>query len=164
MSDHIAHRGCRSRQRTHAAAQHQRQTEAQSGDLFGHMFHRDSFPECSGRFSAGTKRMRKQHPFPRKPMPSRYAVSFIIQENNKNCNSQFTTDGGSVRRPAEMATADLPKDSKPPLTFRPNLAFKKGERHGRQAAYDPSGGFLFRELDIRLLYRGDSPRGGEMSS
>ena len=34
------------------------QTEAQSGDLFGHMFHRDSFPECSGRFSAGTKRMR----------------------------------------------------------------------------------------------------------
>ena len=51
-----------------------------------------------------------------------------------------------------------------PLTFRPNLAFKKGKRHGRQAAYDPSGGFLFRELDIRLLYRGDSPRGGEMSS
>jgi hypothetical protein len=42
----------------------------------------------------------------------------------------------------EMATADLPKDSKPPQTFRPNLTFKKGQCHGRQAAYNPSGGFL----------------------
>ena len=37
-----------------------------------------------------------------------------------------------------------------PLTFRPNLTFKKGQRHGRQAAYDPSGGFLFRKLDISI--------------
>ena len=34
--------------------------------------------------------------------------------------------GGSARRPAVMATADLPKDSKPPLTLRPNFKCKKG--------------------------------------
>ena len=34
--------------------------------------------------------------------------------------------GGSARRPAEMAMADLPKDSKPPLTLRPNFNCKKG--------------------------------------
>ena len=33
--------------------------------------------------------------------------------------------GESARRPAEMATADLPKDSKPPLTLRPNFNCKK---------------------------------------
>ncbi|WP_302351593.1 hypothetical protein [uncultured Ruminococcus sp.] len=34
--------------------------------------------------------------------------------------------GGSARRPAEMATADLLKDSKPPPTLRPNFNCKKG--------------------------------------
>ena len=34
--------------------------------------------------------------------------------------------GESARRPAEMATADLLKDSKPPLTLRPNFKCKKG--------------------------------------
>ena len=34
--------------------------------------------------------------------------------------------GESARRPAEMATADLLKDSKPPLTLRPNFNCKKG--------------------------------------
>ena len=34
--------------------------------------------------------------------------------------------GGSARRPAEMATADLLKDSKPPLTLRPNFNCEKG--------------------------------------
>ena len=34
--------------------------------------------------------------------------------------------GESARRPAEMATADLLKDSKPPLTLRPNFNCEKG--------------------------------------
>ena len=34
--------------------------------------------------------------------------------------------GESARRPAEMATADLLKDSKPPLTLRPNFNREKG--------------------------------------
>ena len=38
----------------------------------------------------------------------------------------FSFRGGSARRPAEMATADLLKDSKPPLTLRPNFNCKKG--------------------------------------
>ena len=50
--------------------------------------------------------------------------------------------GGSARRPAEMTTADLPKDGKPPLTFPPDLAFKKGSVTAAAAAYNPSGGFL----------------------
>uniref|UniRef100_UPI003FD6EA79 hypothetical protein n=1 Tax=Ruminococcus callidus TaxID=40519 RepID=UPI003FD6EA79 len=32
----------------------------------------------------------------------------------------FAAGGESAHRPAEMATADLPKDSKPPLTLRPD--------------------------------------------
>ena len=34
--------------------------------------------------------------------------------------------GESAHRPAEMATADLLKDSKPPLTLRPNFNCEKG--------------------------------------
>ena len=34
--------------------------------------------------------------------------------------------GESARRPAEMAPADLLKDSKPPLTLRPNFNREKG--------------------------------------
>ena len=41
-----------------------------------------------------------------------------------------------------MATADLPKDSKPPLTLRPNLKSEKGSVTAAAAAYTPAGGFL----------------------
>ena len=52
-----------------------------------------------------------------------------------------------------MTTADLPKDGKPPLTFPPDLAFKKGSVTAAAAAYNPSGGFLFGKT-ICLLFRG----------
>ena len=48
--------------------------------------------------------------------------------------------GGSARRPAEMATADLPKDSKPPLTLPPNFKCEKGSVTAAAAAYMPLRG------------------------
>jgi len=39
-----------------------------------------------------------------------------------------------------MATADLPKDSKPPLTLPPNLAVKKGSVTAAEAACLPLRG------------------------
>ena len=54
--------------------------------------------------------------------------------------------GESARRPAEMATADLPKDSKPPLTLRPSFKSEKGNVTAAAAAYTPAGGFLLVEI------------------
>ena len=48
--------------------------------------------------------------------------------------------GGSARRPAEVATADLPKDSKPPLTLRPNFNCEKGSVTAAAAACMPRRG------------------------
>ena len=48
--------------------------------------------------------------------------------------------GESARRPAEMATADLPKDSKPPLTLRPNFNCKKGSVTADKPPVRPAGG------------------------
>ena len=48
--------------------------------------------------------------------------------------------GESARRPAEMATADLLKDSKPPLTLRPNFNCKKGSvTAGGSSLFAPPG-------------------------
>ena len=56
--------------------------------------------------------------------------------------------GGSARRPAEMATADLPKDSKPPLTLRPNFNCEKGSVTAAAAACMPRRGIF---VDENLL-------------
>jgi len=48
--------------------------------------------------------------------------------------------GGSARRPAEMATADLLKDSKPPLTLCPNFNCKKGSVTADKPPVCPAGG------------------------
>ena len=48
--------------------------------------------------------------------------------------------GGSARRPAEMATADLLKDSKPPPTLRPNFNCEKGNVTAAAAACSPLRG------------------------
>ena len=48
--------------------------------------------------------------------------------------------GESARRPAEMATADLPKDSKPPLTLRPNFKCEKDSVTAAAAACMPRRG------------------------
>ena len=53
--------------------------------------------------------------------------------------------GESARRPAEMATADLPKDSKPPLTLRPNFKSEKGSVTAAAAAYTPRRGIFVGE-------------------
>ena len=56
--------------------------------------------------------------------------------------------GGSARRPAEVATADLPKDSKPPLTLRPNFNCEKGSVTAAAAACMPRRGSF---VDENLL-------------
>ena len=48
--------------------------------------------------------------------------------------------GESARRPAEMATADLLKDSKPPLTLRPNFNCEKSSVTAAAAACMPRRG------------------------
>ena len=58
--------------------------------------------------------------------------------------------GESARRPAEMATADLPKDSKPPLTLRPNFNCKKGSVTAAAAACSPRRG-IFAACDLRVI-------------
>ena len=57
--------------------------------------------------------------------------------------------GGSARRPAEMATADLLKDSKPPLTLRPNFKSEKGSVTAAAATYSPRRGIFD---DRKMLY------------
>ena len=57
--------------------------------------------------------------------------------------------GGSARRPAEMATADLLKDSKPPLTLRPNFNCEKGSVTAAAAACSLRRGIFVGE---NLLY------------
>ena len=55
--------------------------------------------------------------------------------------------GESARRPAEMATADLLKDSKPALTLRPNFKCKKGSVTAAAAACSPRrGSFVDKNL------------------
>ena len=54
--------------------------------------------------------------------------------------------GESARRPAEMATADLLKDSKPPLTLRPNFNCKKGNVTADKPPVRPAGGVLLVEI------------------
>ena len=54
----------------------------------------------------------------------------------------FSFRGGSARRPAEMATADLLKDSKPPLTLRPNFNCEKGSVTAAAAACMPRRGIF----------------------
>ena len=53
--------------------------------------------------------------------------------------------GGSARRPAEMATADLLKDSKPPLTLRPNFNCERGNVTAAAAACLPRRGIFVDE-------------------
>ena len=53
--------------------------------------------------------------------------------------------GESARRPAEMATADLPKDSKPPLTLRLNFKSEKGSVTAAAAACSPRRGIFVGE-------------------
>jgi len=62
--------------------------------------------------------------------------------------------GGSARRPAEVATADLPKDSKPPLTLRPNFNCEKGNVTAAAAACSPRRGIFVGEnllYDLRVI-------------
>ena len=56
--------------------------------------------------------------------------------------------GESARRPAEMATADLPKDSKPPLTLRPNFKCEKGSVTADKPPVCPAGEVLLIENAI----------------
>ena len=57
--------------------------------------------------------------------------------------------GESARRPAEMATVDLLKDSKPPLTLRPNFNCKKSSVTAAAAACLPRrGSFVDRKCYI----------------
>ena len=67
--------------------------------------------------------------------------------------------GGSARRPAEMATADLLKDSKPPLTLRPNLNCEKGTVTADKPPVCPAGGFLLMKIYeiFRAVRRGRCP-------
>ena len=53
--------------------------------------------------------------------------------------------GGSARRPAEMATADLLKDSESPLTLRPNLNCENGNVTAAAAACMPLRGIFVGE-------------------
>ena len=45
-----------------------------------------------------------------------------------------------------MTTADLPKDGKPPLTFPPNLAFKKGSVTADKLPMTPPGDLCLKNL------------------
>ena len=66
----------------------------------------------------------------------------------------FSFRGGSARRPAEMATADLLKDSKPPLTLRPNFKCERGSVTAAAAACMPRrGSFVGRKmLYLRVMH------------
>ena len=63
--------------------------------------------------------------------------------------------GESARRPAEMATADLLKDSKPPLTLRPNFNCEKGSVTADKPPVCPAGGVLLVEIKPPLKGEGD---------
>ena len=70
--------------------------------------------------------------------------------------------GESARRPAEMATADLPKDSKPPLTLPPNFKCEKGSVTAAAAAYMPlRGSFVGENLlcNLRVILESYSTSG-----
>ena len=59
--------------------------------------------------------------------------------------------GESARRPAEMAPADLLKDSKPPLTLRPNFNCEKGNVTAAAAACLPRRG-IFATCNLRVIF------------
>ena len=59
--------------------------------------------------------------------------------------------GESARRPAEMATADLLKDSKPLLTLRPNFNCEKGSVTAAAAACMPRRG-SFATCNLRVIF------------
>ncbi|WP_370745199.1 hypothetical protein [Ruminococcus callidus] len=63
----------------------------------------------------------------------------------------FFFRGESARRPAEMATADLLKDSKPPLTLRPNFNREKGSVTAAAAACLPRRG-IFATCNLRVIF------------
>ena len=70
-----------------------------------------------------------------------------------------STPNKPARRPAEMATADLLKDSKPPLTLRPNFNCEKGNVTADKPPVHPSGGFLLMKIyeGSRVVRKGRCP-------
>jgi len=59
-----------------------------------------------------------------------------------------------------MATADLPKDSKPPLTLRPNFKCEKGNVTAAAAACSPRRGIFVGENKASPERGGGPPLGG----